>query len=450
MKTRETILEEKLAFTFKLILLFYLFFQSLIVFHRTAFVSIALWLMLLLGAMVCVLRAIRIKKFICTKGIILLGLFLFSYAIAIVCNIKYGLGADMANLVILFLTIAIGYVTNSDYEKNSKLKEIKIISHVFIVLIDLSIIASIVMLFIGYGDTLHYDGYQKNIGFVENRLWGVFGDPNVAAVFSVVCLLLCIYFLKTTKHKMFYIFTLILVFMYLAFSDSRTGTVCMIISGSFVSYAALSKLLYKKYKNVILGRTLSIIVAVVISFSVSMVPKQIQKGYNGIVEFVNRNNTEEDALDLTIKREYDLSQDVTNKRAEIWRSGIEIFVDKPITGIGFHHLKDYVKQELPNTYLAQKDVNFSHFHNEILNVLVSQGLLGFIPIFLFAVTSIVDVFKKYLTLKDKEYFGFAIGISCLLTICVGIMLNQGILYSYMPINLLFWMYLSYMRNNQLD
>ena len=49
---------------------------------------------------------------------------------------------------------------------------------------------------------------------------------------------------------------------------------------------------------------------------------------------------------------------------------------------------------MPDTYLAQDGVRFSHLHNEILNVLVSQGIIGLIIIVAFAVTSIIAIIKK--------------------------------------------------------
>ena len=47
--THKLKLKETLSFLFKVILLFYLYFQSMVIFHRTVFVGIALWCPVIIG-----------------------------------------------------------------------------------------------------------------------------------------------------------------------------------------------------------------------------------------------------------------------------------------------------------------------------------------------------------------------------------------------------------------
>ena len=112
-------LERVLSFIFKIILLLYLYFQSMVIFHNTVFIGIALWGLLLVGAVVCILRVFLYKSFVKTGGIILLGLFLLSYAIAIFTNMEYGFNADIANWVILALTFAVIYLQELRPEDHS-------------------------------------------------------------------------------------------------------------------------------------------------------------------------------------------------------------------------------------------------------------------------------------------------------------------------------------------
>ena len=74
------------------------------------------------------LRITRYKYFVKTPGMILLALFLVSYIISIFVNIKYGINADVANLVILGLTFAIVYLQDSSRDKIDVKKEMAIIS----------------------------------------------------------------------------------------------------------------------------------------------------------------------------------------------------------------------------------------------------------------------------------------------------------------------------------
>ena len=433
-------IERTLSFLFKIILLFYLYFQSMVIFHRTVFVGIALWCLLLLGAVSCVLRITRYKYFVKTPGMILLALFLVSYIISIFVNIKYGINADVANLVILGLTFAIVYLQDSSRDKIDVKKEMAIISKLYIIILDISVVASLIMLVTAYGKVIYYDDYQLNIGFVENRLWGVFTDPNVASVFSVVAIIISAYYIKQKKQRVFFGFTIVLLLFYVGVADSRTGVLCLFFSLGFLTFMFAQKIITSIRKKAV-HYLICLLLALVVGSISASIPGAFQNGYNMIVsvEDPDHGNTKK------IERNYDLSEDISNKRFAIWQSGIEIFSTKPLTGIGFHHLKDYADQEVPDTYLAQDGVRFSHLHNEILNVLVSQGIIGLIIIVAFAVTSIIAIIKKYLTLDKNSFFEYTTMITCLLCICIGMMLQQGILYFYMPINLIFWMYLGYMR-----
>lgn len=438
--------EIKLQFIFKILFLIYMFSQSIVIFHRTIIVKCGLWSMLSVGILVCLLRLCRIKDFIKAKGFIWLVLFLFSYMVSIICNRQYGIGADFANLVILGLAVFVIYVPEVGINKIQTKKEMQIIAKIFIAVLNISIVASLVMLMIGYGDIWYYEDYILQVGIIENRLWGVFTVPNLAAIYSVVSVGLCLYFWDTTRNKIYYIVTILLDGLYLAFSDSRTGTVCLFVFAVFVSFMFLQRFC-KIAKNYIVRFIVCALVSLVMAGFFAAIPTQIQKVYNYVLINLEIENGDDEKV---IKREYDLSQDVTNKRLEIWKSGMEIFMSKPITGVGFHHIKAYAKSELPDTYLATHTGNFSHIHNEFLNILVSQGILGMIPFIIFVISSFISILGKYLKLLEEDYKKYTILLGCLITICAGIVLNEGVLYHYTPNALMFWLILSYVRNVETD
>lgn len=442
--------EPKLAFIFKILFLLYMFSQTIVIFHRTTIVKCFLWCMLITGIVVCLLRLCKIRNYIRTKGIIWLLLFLVSYLIAILVNRNYGIGSDFANLIILSIAIFAIYLPEISENKDQIKKELELISKIFIGLMNVSVVVSLIMLIVGYGDTWQFEDYILQIGIVENRLWGVFTVPNLAAIYAVVSIGLCLYFWENARKRIYYIITIGLDVLYLVFADSRTGTVCLFVLIVFVSFMLLMRTdKIAKIKNGIVRIGTCIVISLVMAGIFAMIPTQIQKVYNYAVINIDEEigDTEDNKV---IKREYDLSQDVSNKRLTIWKSGLEVFESKPLTGVGFHHLKAYAKKEVPDTYLATNSGNFSHMHNEILNVLVSQGILGIIPIILFAITSIVSIFRKYLETDKREYKEYTFLIGCLATICAGIMFNEGVLYHYTPNAAMFWMILSYLRHTEIE
>lgn len=442
--------EPKISFLFKVLFLLYMFSQAIVIFHRTAIVKGFLWCMLLTGVVVCLLRLYKIRDYIKVKGIIWLVMFVFSYLISIICNRNYGVGADFANLIILSLAIFAVYLPEISENKKQIKKELEIISQIFLGLMNVSIVISLIMLIIGYGEMWDRGDYMLKVGIVENRLWGVFTGPNLAAIYAVVSMGLCFYFWRVARKKIYYIITIGLDVLYLIFADSRTGTVCLFVLIAFVSFMLLVRMdNLLKIKNVIVRSGTCVVVSLLLASFVAMVPTQLQKVYNyAIINIGEELGDDEDAK--VIKREYDLSGDISNKRWTIWESGLEIFESKPITGVGFHHLKTYAKKELPNTYMATNTSNLGHMHNEILNILVSQGILGIIPFILFTITSVVSIFRKYLKTGGREYKEYTFLIGCLATICVGIMLNEGVLYHYTPNATMFWVILSYLRYTEIE
>lgn len=443
MKEKKLIKAERfLSFAFEIMFLLYTFFQSMVVFHRTPFVSIALWGALAFGAAACCLRVVFFRRFVHTGGIVLLGLFLVSYAIAILVNIQYGAKSDAINWLILVLTISVIYLQDVSQDKKSIRRQISLISLIYTILLNLSVAVSLIMLAIPYGEVIYFEDYQLNIGFVENRLWGVFIDPNLASVFSVVAIVLAISNIIQKKYRAFSIFTILLLLFYIGVADSRTGMLGLFFGIAFFTFMIFQKRLSVLRKKLV-RYSVCVLLALILGYVSASIPGTLQEGYNALA--VIEENGDDDSR--VIKRDYDMSEDVSNKRFDIWKSGLEIFSTKPLTGIAFHHLKDYADIVLPETYLAQEGVNFSHLHNELLNVLVSQGIPGMIIILLFAGTSIAFVFKGYADLAENDFYEYTGMITCLLSISVGMMLQQGILYSYMPVNILFWMFLGYMRTD---
>ena len=106
-------------------------------------------------------------------------------------------------------------------------------------------------------------------------------------------------------------------------------------------------------------------------------------------------------------------EDITNGRLEIWRRSINIFKAHPLTGIGYDnfylafHNGDYYKiafiiDENGNQKAIKKYYDIvDNPHNVYLHVLVSTGILGFIPYMLILlITSLVCLKYKNIVLTS--------------------------------------------------
>ena len=156
----------------------------------------------------------------------------------------------------------------------------------------------------------------------------------------------------------------------------------------------------------------------------------------------------------TIDRDYDLSQDVSNRRFDIWKSGIEMFVVNPVFGYSYNGIRLYALEHMPETYIVNNEVNlFSNFHNEALNVLASQGLVGFLIFAAFVILVIVLLFKKikFVTIENKK--SVAVMMAIVVGLASGAMFVSLMVYTFCALSPMFWMclgYLVYLLKNTTD
>lgn len=91
------------------------------------------------------------------------------------------------------------YDTTSD--GTAEKKEFYIISHFFMAYTFLAVAAGTVMLFADYYSYTEVNGVVVILGFLWNRLWGVYSDPNYGAVFSAITIIMSLYFTRTQRSR---------------------------------------------------------------------------------------------------------------------------------------------------------------------------------------------------------------------------------------------------------
>src|SRR5699024_5838668 len=91
--------------------------------------------------------------------------------------------------------------------------------------------------------------YGMRIGFYENRLYGIFVDPNYACTISLICILFAIRnIIKNKKiiQRTLYSFIALIQFSYVALSGSRSGIIQLMAATFFGVFFVY---LYKNYTN---------------------------------------------------------------------------------------------------------------------------------------------------------------------------------------------------------
>ena len=146
---------------------------------------------------------------------------------------------------------------------------------------------------------------------------------------------------------------------------------------------------------------------------------------------------EKDKLEgVEIDREIDESYGFLTGRTKIWKFGVEQFLEKPILGYGPQSHREYW---VVDNFLR-------HFHNLIVQTLVSVGVVGSVFIFTFFATVFLFLLKK-LFKKVKEgddHFYVAVAIFAFLgMLLVNSMAEVTILFITRFAMFIFWMFLGY-------
>lgn len=471
----------------KLLFLLYVMlgFNSIMYGHKI--ISYVMWPAFLLCAGLLGWRVLRYKRYYKMPALITMILFLLSHCLSSVLNYKY----DLKNNVILFIYLVIFFLLFYVYplrkEPEKVKKEFSVISVFFVFYAFVGSIASIIMLINGESSVSYvgFDNYEVVSGFKWGRLWGIFLEPSRAALMMMVAIILLVYFFIHTKKmfvKLVCVVSVVPMFIYIVFSDSRT-TVVSIFCAAFAGMVLYLFTAVKKKVIIILRNAL---LCVILPLILAASPLVVKEGYNTYAEALETKQHEittqpvveettapveettapienttvpieettvlaeevitKAPVDLPeIERNYDLSGDISNRRFDIWKSGFEMFVVKPVFGYSYNGIRPYAMEKMPETYIINNGAKlFSNFHNEVINVLTAQGVVGFVIFIAMIVLLLVFILKNFRNLEGKDKKTAALLISVIVGLSAGAMFGSLMFYASTAASPMFWLCLGYL------
>ncbi len=246
-------------------------------------------------------------------------------------------------------------------------------------------------------------------------------------------------------------FNAVLQFVYIVFSDSRTGRLCLMTS--FLVFV-FTRLLYsnniKKIK-IAWKRTVSVVAITIVAVTVvAVLPVGIKYTYNVAISSISSSAPEEkpdDTNDLKLDRSQDYSEDITNRRSSIWKSGFEIFKTTPVYGTSYRCIVAYAKDHTPNTYILTNDyMVFSSMHNLYMDILVGQGVIGLLIFLALGAWIALYIFRnlRYVLPKDKNFF--MLMLTCVVAAVTCTVVITELIYVKSPTSTMFWVVLGYMSH----
>ncbi len=427
-------------------------------FFAKPILSIFVALLTGMGGILILYRLINWKHFINNKVLIMLLVFLLSYFITTALNLKYGISTQLKTGVWMAMHFLLLFATDNRKDKAYYKKQINILFIIFEGYVFIANIISLLTLVTKYSKMFTFvsgDYVHKVLsGFYWGRLWGVYTDPNYASVFTVISAIISLYFAFNFRKISIIILSVIsniLNLLYLTFSDSRTGLVTMFICIGILIYLLLTTI--KISLPTFLKSTFCIFTSVVFMLGCVTLTKGIKSGYNSLVQIqINKISYDENITveeleaqqaeleEEILGREQDIENDISNRRFDLWDSSIEVFLKKPLFGVGFNNLMQFTEENLPENYLVNNDNGkFNNYHNVLFNILAGQGIFGFITFVALAAYAGIKA-VKILTkkIKGEERFTYIFMFPTILATLCGSMFLSDLIYVNSPETIIFW------------
>lgn len=429
-------------------------------------ISFVQWPAIALGCVLLIVRLLNVKYYMRSRGILLLVLFGVSYALSSLWTIRYGWYENARTLVFMAFQFGLLYATDDGTDREKTRKQLHICGVYYVIGTAVLSLLSFFSMIVGYARVFYpgpgEEGPIYYIGFWYGRLFGVYWDPNIAATMAALAVLLSLFFMMRRRHspvlRTLCILSVILQVCYIAFSGSRTGQLCLMAGILFFLLLVAIRRHIQMNKVLLVCGSLGVI-AVTVVFSFYM-PKAIQKGTNLVIHYMQEkeqsapsgdpsspNTTTPVVPEDIFDRGYDLSEDISNRRFDIWNGAVEIFRTSPVFGVSRANILAYVDDNLPDSYLVTNDhMRFDSMHNMFFEILASQGALGVILFIAFAVYVVLGILRQWPSLWNSEEFPLiALLIGMVATVCASTLVMAEIVYVTSPISSMFWIGLGYLN-----
>ncbi|MFC0277277.1 O-antigen ligase family protein [Enterococcus devriesei] len=408
--------------------------------------------------------SLKARKFTYDKFLVF---FIIVLVISIVVNRQFGVVSNLKLMVWNSIYFFLVYESGKTFYKEDS----------FFIKINFSlIIAWFVVSFLSLIMFLLKFGYEKytspqeriRIGFLESRLFGLFGDPNYGAIVCIVVSILSIFYLingwnkKGVLLKLFLIINIAIQFSVLLLSGSRSALlisfVIVGISTFIYSFIFSSK---RSSRNFVVRMIISLIVTLAVTGFYFLLQKETKDILQTIPEhvkyelkFENTKNKVELGTEKDNKKNNEVSlvrkdvaqnKDISNMRFSIWKSAIEIFKTTPWVGTSPRNLIPYAQKYLPNTFIAQR---LFVAHNTFINVLVSTGIFGFLLFVFFLIWNAISIIIFYFKNRNKLSSSYYIYLAAVTTLVLsGFFVNELILVNTVGA-LVFWLYLGKLNGHK--
>ncbi len=445
----QTSLLSKIIFYYKhliiVISLLILATPQYLIFGKLGFIIVGL------GALLCVADALFDREFLRSKRAIWLVLFLISFAITLIINRSYFLNLNCMSFGYTAIALILLY-PNRQTNAKATVKEMYSLNNTFLIMTAIFSTVGFVMYVVLFSYRYNYaEGADYIIGWSEGgRLFGLYSNPGlmitaIAIAIAVIQYEATIYLNGhiNKKIKFLLIYSIVINFCCMVLENASGAYISLAMFIAIYLFLKLRsrfakldriKSTFKALLFALLSVALLYVIIYILRFLLSFVPGIY---YSTINFFQGGNAGNFDAIkNFTIERNIPENYGALTGRPQIWVKGIELFLQKPVFGWGPVSFGQFKVLEAP----------LRHLHNLFIESLAGVGLVGSVLIFFFLASSLINLVKKIFCLKliEKDnYYIVAASFAFLMMLAVNSLAEVTILYMTRLSVFMFWLYLGY-------
>jgi len=448
-------------------------------------------IMMYWGALICAYDLIWRRNFVKARGMVWLLGFLAVFLLTVYLNFWRGFALNVTSWIYTALALFMLYPDGTTKDRPTALKELSVINTVFVGMTAVLSTVSLGMFVTLYSERIPYGDQNYAIGWVENRLFGVYSNTGymISAIgLALIAVQFVVLKAKNGKVKWYWIaflaYTAVVNFCSMCMENAMGAFLSLGAFAAIVVFFCLLRFLRQKGWHTLLVHATAIVasvLSVVVLFGGIYVARAVLKYLPGAYESLGGTlhvtdpdttedepstpdtdtpsaedtdtppETEEPSADeedtptpdtppvqegVNIDREKGEEYGFFTGRPVIWKFGWEEFLKKPIFGHG--------PQSHRNVYIV--DNYLRHFHNLIIHTMVSVGTVGSVCIFAFLGAAAVYLLKKLFRHAREGAQGYAVEVvvmAVLGMLFLNSMSEVTILFIARFAMFIFWIYLGY-------
>ena len=352
--------------------------------------------MTLLGILLATYNLVIKKVYLKIKTIEYLLLFFAFNIITSILVISYGYSTNIKNALIFYIYFLTVFPIFTGITREEGKKIYNYFFYTVTVLNTFGVLVSLIQFVLLKGYRVHdYKGLYIRQGFVESRLFGILASPNYLSLISLIVIIFLV--LKICSFEKVYryisIVAIVLNFIYIVLSGSRTAFICMMIAAVIYSIV----MFYQKGNIKSLFKVVLAIVVVLFSYkAVNFTSEQYLKFNKERLEVQDKKLENKDN-NLSLERTDTSEENISNNRFAIWKSTASFVPKKPIFGYSGGNWYEIGKKTNPGEYIIKE-----HYltHNGYLEILFYNGLAGFISMGIFVLSFFISMVKRIF--RDKK------------------------------------------------